>query len=62
MFCMITVDNFQAIDTYIDKKLDFLEKRSQVEREFHVELEVIKHARHENLVRFLGYCKEGTHR
>ncbi|XVE89503.1 hypothetical protein DITRI_Ditri20bG0001900 [Diplodiscus trichospermus] len=34
----------------------------QAEKEFRVEVEVIGHVRHKNLVRLLGYCIEGTHR
>ncbi|KAE8678037.1 putative receptor-like protein kinase [Hibiscus syriacus] len=34
----------------------------QAEKEFRVEVEAIRHVRHKNLVRLLGYCIEGTHR
>ncbi|KAG6495408.1 hypothetical protein ZIOFF_043215 [Zingiber officinale] len=34
----------------------------QEEKEFIVEVEVIGHVRHKNLVRHLGYCIEGIHR
>ncbi|MCO5595732.1 hypothetical protein L7F22_049778 [Adiantum nelumboides] len=39
-----------------------LNNMGQAEREFRVEVEAIGRVRHKNLVRFLGYCMEGTHR
>ncbi|KAH7422809.1 hypothetical protein KP509_12G026700 [Ceratopteris richardii] len=39
-----------------------LNNMGQAEREFRVEVEAIGRVRHKNLVRFLGYCVEGTHR
>lgn len=39
-----------------------LNNMGQAEREFRVELEAIGRVQHNNLVRLLGYCMEGTHR
>ncbi|KAL7123709.1 hypothetical protein ABFS83_14G000500 [Erythranthe nasuta] len=39
-----------------------LNNLGQADKEFRVEVEVIGHVRHKNLVPLLGYCIEGTHR
>ncbi|KAL5570648.1 hypothetical protein UlMin_027223 [Ulmus minor] len=40
---------------------NLLNNRGQAEREFKVEVEVIRRVRHKNLVRLLGYCVKGAY-